>query len=371
MKNGNILLIETMSWFQLMYDMSEFPSAVNVGNEAVNNITSGINYFSGISSALTSNVLAIVAYYVVKYVSVIDIHRHYWLILAVVTIPGAVDAILYTMSCHSPYEYLNFIATAGMYFYIRLASIILNFIVCTATVVHLWQRRSRNATSRARSISVTDKMSVSEKAIRTLAFRLLFYPIIQAVSRAAVTWYELQYGFDFDPDHMSTAQFIGMCSFAIFIPSASYGYLAIFLWTQPDAYECLKCSLTGRTFVAKRSTNCSDLISLGSTVNSSLHRTTDSSSLFNSNVIEIDNRPTFEAAPSTLVVNNLSDVDDNELFNLAKNGMTMTSLGNNSSLFSGEGVNMQVNSESGVVSEMDIELPRPSIGLKDVSSEAT
>lgn len=75
-RNGHILLIETMSWFQLIYDTSLFFGSVHVGTTGSNtlyNAASFLQLTSGISGALVSNVIGFVALYVVRNIQFIDI----------------------------------------------------------------------------------------------------------------------------------------------------------------------------------------------------------------------------------------------------------------------------------------------------------
>ena len=68
LKNGHVLLIETMSWFQLLYDVTLFNSSVNVGSPQLYSVASAGQLIGGIGNALTSNFIAIIAFYVVKYI---------------------------------------------------------------------------------------------------------------------------------------------------------------------------------------------------------------------------------------------------------------------------------------------------------------
>ena len=44
-------------------------------------------------------------------------------------------------------------------------------------------------------------------AIAVLANRMLYYPIVQAISRSGSAWYELQFGWDFNPPSVTRLQF--------------------------------------------------------------------------------------------------------------------------------------------------------------------
>ena len=91
---------------------------------------------------------------------------------------------LYILSMWAyPHKYASlFSISVGFYYYLRLASIAFNFIVSGLGFYYV------------RLIMNTDKLkrTVQDEAICTLALRMLFYPIIQAISRSGAAWYEFE-----------------------------------------------------------------------------------------------------------------------------------------------------------------------------------
>eukprot|EP01034_Spumella_vulgaris_P024063 gene24062-30362_t len=179
------------------------------------------------------------------------------------------------MSTAHGYAYLNPIAQNYFYYYLRLVSIGVNFVISICTI---WIIRSKGRTQNTKDGSIKPS-SVVERAIRTLAMRLMYYPIVQTISRAGCAWYEGQYSFNLDPTNPSTAQFIAQIAVAVLTPTASFGYLAIFLLMQPNAYECLVCTVMCREYKPKNHSAAGDIMARQSNmVHNSLHHNQDSES---------------------------------------------------------------------------------------------
>jgi len=98
----------------------------------------------------------------------------------------------------------------------------------------------------------TSKLKVKyeeEAAIQLLASRLKYYPLIQLLSRSAYTWYELQFGFTFNPATETANQYAAQCLVALITPSGAVGYFIVFLCMQPYAWKYLYSRVTtGRKF---------------------------------------------------------------------------------------------------------------------------
>ena len=171
LRNGHILLIWTMTWFQLLYDASFFNAVVHVGSDPAYFVANIAQEIGGISSGLTSNFIALISYYVVKNTKFIDIYRYYPHILCMVLLPAMVDVIIYIISWYPDYNAdLRNISTMGVYYYMRLISIGINFYVSFQTALQI-SKISRMANG--------SEWSVHAKAIRTLSMRLIYYPIVQ------------------------------------------------------------------------------------------------------------------------------------------------------------------------------------------------
>jgi hypothetical protein len=238
--NGHILLLTTMTIFQLIYDITFFPGVINLGNNYVAVVSNVIQLFSGIASSLISNVLAFITFYIINYKKRFNIMKHYYLILLLVLIPAIIDCTLFLISVIQANESLSNIAVLGIYYDLKLISIGINFILVSLTSLEI------NRISSGKSV-----LSSSEISMKQLSQRLFYYPIVQSLSRVGCAWYEFEYqynntgnneasGFDFNPSHTTNKQFAAQIVLAITMPVASIGYLIIFLLMQPRAYGELK-----------------------------------------------------------------------------------------------------------------------------------
>jgi hypothetical protein len=237
--NGHLLLVQTMTILQLIYDLSFFPGMIDVGIESVTIISNVLQLFSGITSSLVSNVVAWITFYIIFYKKSVDIFHHYPLLMILISIVGLIDCIVFLMSLQSSHsELYKKIAVLYIYYYLKLFSIILNVLFVSLTYYEI-----RRITS-----GKTNRLSSTEKSIHTLSMRLFYYPVVQIISRIGIAWYEFSYGYDsssngngmnFNPPQTSNTQFAAQCMLAITMPVASIGYLWIFLLMQPRAYGTL------------------------------------------------------------------------------------------------------------------------------------
>ena len=239
--NLHLSLIFAMTSFELMYDVFFFSCMVDTGNFPLTVISNIAVCLGGTTSSLLSNVIAMVALYVVYFRQTIDLMPYYYLIIAIASIPGMIVIIMYIMVlAYVRYDYLVDIGLTGIYYYTRLASIGINFVcsICTATTVY-------------RMKSMHNSRSGAELAINRLATRMFYYPVVQAVGRSGCAWYEMKYGYNYqlnrtvnlDPPVTSDTEFAVQCWMAICIPLIAVGYLVIFLIMQPDASKSITAFL--------------------------------------------------------------------------------------------------------------------------------
>lgn len=243
--NGHILLVTTMTIFQLVYDLSFFTGVVNVGYGGVTIASNITQLFSGVASSLVSNWVAWVAFYVIYHKKSFDIFRNYNWMMFMTFIPATIDVILYVSAiADTSNRELIDVSLLVIYNTIKLFSIAANFVLGSWSSTLIEKMRSK-----------TDRQSASEVSINTLSMRLFYYPLVQMISRIGCSWYELEYGYDFspksgfnfNPDHTTDAQFAAQCVMALSMPIASIGYLLIFLLMQPKAYICLMDLFNGRS----------------------------------------------------------------------------------------------------------------------------
>jgi hypothetical protein len=232
--NGHLLLITTMTAFQTLYDISFYSAMVDVHNVYVTVSSNVAQIVGGMASAFLSNVIAGLAFYVILYRQSFPIFKAYPYILVFVLLVTGVAALLFLLSVTvEDKEYLADISVLYVYFYARLVSIGINFVFALLTMLQIRRTRSGKET-----------MSHVEKVINRLSLRLFYYPIVQAISRSGCAWYEMRYGYNFDPnsgynfspEHTSNFAFAAQCTMALSMPVASIGYLIIFLIMQPKAF---------------------------------------------------------------------------------------------------------------------------------------
>jgi hypothetical protein len=229
--NGHILLIYSMAWSQFIYDISFAPGVITIPSDGVVITANVFQLIGGLSVAIFSNIMSIVVLYVIKFRISIDIMKYYKYYILGISFVVVGEVILYLISELDPsFGYLADIALLGIYYYFRLASIGLNFLACGLS--YLYVRRMERM--------IVGKKTIQEEAICLLSKRMQFYPLVQAISRAGLAWYEFVYGWDFDPATVSVEQFICQMISAMTTPAASVGYLAIMLVMQPKAYATFR-----------------------------------------------------------------------------------------------------------------------------------
>lgn len=225
--NGHLLLVSCMTWSQFIYDISFYPVNVSNSNYELKVISSILQLIGGIAVSIFSNIMSIIILYVITFRKSVDVFKNFkWYCICVVLATG-IEVILYIMSvADSTYTYLNTVSRADVYYYFRIISIIFNFIVSGIAYGYVYRIQHNNTES------------IAMKAICILAQRIQMYPLVQAVSRSGITWYEKVYGWgDFDPPIVTQTQFSVQIYFAIITPVASIGYLISFLVLQPLAYR--------------------------------------------------------------------------------------------------------------------------------------
>jgi hypothetical protein len=242
--NLHIALILGMTVFELLYDVSFFTGVANTGSFGLSVASNMAQLQGGLTSSIFSNIIAVIALYVVHVKKTVDALGHLHYIVAAAITPGVVVNIIYLIGVFSGshHDYAD-VAVLDIYYYLRLASIVFNFFCSYATAVIIHQMRSQSCSK-----------SSSEAAISTLSMRLFYYPIVQAIGRSGCAWYEGSYGYNFDPDGgfnfnpsgTSDTQFAAQCLMVVSTPLISVGYLAIFLIMQPNALKTLG-QITGCT----------------------------------------------------------------------------------------------------------------------------
>lgn len=267
--NAYLSLVTMMTFFQFLYDISFFTGLVNTGVPNLTITSNVVQLFSGLTSSLTSNLVAFIAFYVIYFKRAFNIKKHFVAMMTTVVVVAVIDVVLYIMSQADPNKFgsLTHFSVLKLYYYIKLISIVVNFVLVIWTAF-LTRRMNSRAGSRSKS----------ESSLNALSLRLFFYPIVQLISRSGCAWYEQAYGIDyhrgkgftFDPPHTSNLQFTAQLAASLTMPIASVGYLIIFLVMQPKAYAKCRRLLGLSTPQTGKTTSVDNHVELGEEMNAHL-----------------------------------------------------------------------------------------------------
>jgi hypothetical protein len=178
-------------------------------------------------------VLAFVVVKVVVTFEGFNIRKNFYKLSAVVLVPsilmGALNIAFYQDGGTGGQQ-----DRMGMiYTYSRTLSIILNF--AAYGVIALRARKITN---------LSGEESPQQLMINELSRRMIYYPLMQTVSRIGASIYEPMYGYGPYLGNTSQQEFSLACLYATTAPAAGIGYLIIFLLMQPYAYEQFVAILT-------------------------------------------------------------------------------------------------------------------------------
>lgn len=239
--NSCIFLITLMTIFQLVYDVSFYPSVTCTVDTFCDNISDLLQIYGGITQAIVSNEIAFLMYYTISYQKTFDVMKNKLIVLSIANIPSLLSSLALITYLINGDINANYFSQQS-YFYIRLISIFVIIITCSLTLFTAWKI---TVGSDGRIIQAN-----LSKAIWALSRRLLYYPLVQVLARVGFSYYEIQFGFDFDLTSASDAQFAAQCFFVITTPFGAVGYFIIFLVMQPHAWNYLKSRLlTGKRYV--------------------------------------------------------------------------------------------------------------------------
>ena len=159
-----------MSWYQLIYDMTLFNSAIDVGNYPILYISYLGQFIGGIGSSFMSNWIAFVLFYIVFRHKSFEIMKNYQKLLWSTVIIWIPIVIIYSIGAlpENANSYLIHVASFSIYYYARLISIALNFILIGSIIYKNYRVKSKRTTK-----------TTAEIAINTLCRRVMYYPILQ------------------------------------------------------------------------------------------------------------------------------------------------------------------------------------------------
>jgi hypothetical protein len=268
-----------MSWYQLVYDITLFNDVIDVDNYPILYIASVGQLIGGIGSSFVSNWIAFILFYVVVFKKAFDIVNNYMYIILstfIIWLPIVVVFSIGALPEGSNPHLANF-ANLILYYYARLISIALNFIMIGCIIYKNYRVRSKSTTK-----------TPAEIAINTLCRRVMYYPILQSIGRSGYAWFEFQYGFNFsvsqaehDPERYGLLIYS-----AIITPTISIGYLIIFLYIEPHAYKIFKKIFFGIDTLVKDSDNRSSSSRIDGSVLSNIYNSSNNSNMSNIDMIK-------------------------------------------------------------------------------------
>jgi hypothetical protein len=231
--NGYLAIITAMCYCQIIYDVS-FALHISIADGGTMvSIWNSFQFFGGLSVSIWTNVLAFVILRVVVNMRNTDILKNFNWFRAIVMIPSvAIGVALLVLQLVGRRHQVYYVEE--IYYWARLISILINFIIHGIVSYRSYQTKMTKWTRR----------SPQEIAIQILSQRMIYYPLMQALSRVGASWYEAKYGFGPYPGHTSERQFGLACVYVGLSPATGIGYLVVFLLMQPFAIDQVRSLLT-------------------------------------------------------------------------------------------------------------------------------
>ena len=236
--NGYLAIITTMCYCQIVYDLSFSLHISAADDNFLIALWNSLQFFGGISVSIWTNILAFVILRVVVNMKSTDILKNFYWLAAIALLPAVLIAILLLVLQLVGTESQSY-AIEELYYWSRLVSIFINFVIHAVVSYKSYITKSAKTWTRR---------TPQEIAIQILSQRMIYYPLMQALSRLGASWYEALYGFGPYPGNTSNYQFGLACLYVGLSPATGIGYLIVFLLMQPYAIDQVKALLlTGRT----------------------------------------------------------------------------------------------------------------------------
>eukprot|EP01032_Pedospumella_encystans_P012924 gene12924-14915_t len=241
--NGFLAILWAMAICQLVFDISftrhitSDSSYVSSKDDFTTSLWDGLQYFGGLSVSLWTNILALVVLKVVVTYEAFNIRKNFYFLSAVALVPPLLLCVLNIALYKDHYNTGGQNDNIGqIYSYSRTASILINFVAYA--IISVQARKIGGS-------SVGDgEISQQQLMINELSRRMIYYPLMQTVSRIGASVYEPVYGYGPYLGNSSQNEYIWAIIYAITAPAAGIGYLIIFLMMQPYAYEQFVALLT-------------------------------------------------------------------------------------------------------------------------------
>mmetsp|Transcript_2651 Transcript_2651/g.3979 ORF Transcript_2651/g.3979 Transcript_2651/m.3979 type:complete len:371 (-) Transcript_2651:295-1407(-) len=234
--NGYLQLVVSLTICQIAYDIGFYPLPwfyTRVGEL----LFILLNTSGGLASSLWSNAIILVTCHIVMHLRSVDIIKMYPLYFTLVMVPSLSVAIVSAVFPDSSYTQMAYLAIRSLSILVNIVAILIIFCKISRMQKEGDVREDPNC-----------------NPVFVLSKRLVYYCMVQTVTRIGSSWYQLQYGFGgtYDADSASTLETAVYFSEFILNPSAGIGYLIVFLYIQPDAVGELRSLLRPRKFSRKK-----------------------------------------------------------------------------------------------------------------------
>ena len=232
--NNYILLITCLTVAQAIYDFSTMVvPCMSCNSFAI----IFFRFYAGLVTTLWTNAIMLLVYYIVKTQKTLPINLHFPYWFAGINIYGFVVGIIIAESFERDPTSLIFFTSSNLYYWTRIASIIINIIIYGYLQFIMNTRKRPMGSAQVARGALADQ----KDPVRALVNRMKYYPIVQIICRGAATWFECQYGF-------STYNFIEQATlsyraadiiYVITLPSAGIGFFFVFVINSPGTLQYL------------------------------------------------------------------------------------------------------------------------------------
>jgi hypothetical protein len=229
--NAYVQIILSMTVSQLLYDIS-FYFLLN-GSDLAFYFQEFLSSYAGAATALWTNVVSGVVMYLVVTRKSMDIEKQYCYFFSFISTISLLLAVTGCVYLNSDVRKRDICYDA----YIAFRGVSILFNIVSYFVI------SRNLNE----IGISSRYSSIRAPLQLLSSRIKYYPIVQILSRAWPTYYEIAYGFSklhnkvYAVNNMQ--EIVSLYLFAFFLPIAGIGYFIVFLSMQPLAWHNFKVLL--------------------------------------------------------------------------------------------------------------------------------
>ena len=214
----------------------------------------GIGIFAGVASSACTNIISGMLAYVIYTKETTSVSKPALFLFVYVPsiILGILSGIYYAQGTvyHDESAFQQFKYILSIYDWYRMAQVIFNFI-CGSVIFYKLYEMNVIFTSGPKQAKSSEGVAEKGKSypMFLLAMRLVWYPVVQGVSRWGATWYQMVNGTTIT-SYVSDAQksknpnllTLQLYNYVILVPFAGLGYFLIFVYMQRGAWTLLKAT---------------------------------------------------------------------------------------------------------------------------------